>query len=114
MSNYTTVRNALLVYVIVVTAILASAAGMLGAMAVDKYYIQQAHAVELAPDVVGIPARRAFDSAYSDGVAVVQEECYLALAEVESSMTEEEAELVPAEVWRNAYQRCLIDNNATM
>lgn len=32
MNNYTRVRNALLVYVIVVTALLASAAGMLGAI----------------------------------------------------------------------------------
>ena len=47
-------------------------------------------------------------------MAAVQEQCYLALAEVESSMTEEEAELIPAEIWRSAYQRCLIDNNATL
>lgn len=105
-------RNALLAYAIGMTAVVASGAGVLGAMAIDKYVLQ-AQAVELAPDVVGIPAR-AFDSAYSDGVAVVQEQCYLALAEVESSMTEEEAELIPAEIWRSAYQRCLLDNNATL
>ena len=106
-------RNALLAYAIGMTAVVASGAGVLGAMVIDKYVLQ-AQAVELAPDVVGIPAHRAFDSAYSDGVAVVQEQCYLALVEVESSMTEEEAERIPAEVWRNAYQRCLIDNNATL
>ena len=108
-----TARNALLAYAFGMTAVVAAGAGVLGAMVIDKYVLQ-AQAVELAPDVVGIPAHRAFDSAWSDGVAVVQEQCYLALAEVESSMTEEEAERIPAEVWRGAYQRCLIDNNATL
>ena len=36
------------------------------------------------------------------------------VAERLAAMTEEEAELIPAEIWRNAYQRCLIDNNATL
>ena len=36
------------------------------------------------------------------------------VAERLAAMTEEEAERIPAEVWRSAYQRCLIDNNATL
>ena len=104
-------RNALLAYAIGMTAVVASGAGMLGAMVIDKYHFQQAEAMHIP---LSQPANRAFDSHYSDGVAEVQEQCYLALAEVESSMTEEEAELIPAEIWRGAYQRCLLDNDATM
>lgn len=104
-------RNALLAYSIGMTAVVASCAGVLGAMAIDKYAFQRAEVMHIP---LSQPAVRAFDSHYSDGVAEVQEQCYLALAEVESSMTEEEAELIPAEVWRGAYQRCLMDNDATM
>ena len=104
-------RNALLAYAIGMTAVVASGAGMLGAMVIDKYQFQQAEAMHIP---LSQPAVRAFAQHYSDGVAEVQEQCYLALAEVESSMTEEEAELIPAEIWRGAYQRCLLDNDATM
>lgn len=106
-------RNALLAYAIGLTAVVASGTGVLGAMVIDKYQFQrqQAEAMHIP---LSQPAVRAFDQHYSDGVAEVQEQCYLALAEVESSMTEEEAELIPAEIWRGAYQRCLLDNDATM
>ena len=110
-NNYTSVRNALLAYSIGVTAVLASSAGVLGAMVIDKYAFQRTEAVHVP---VSQPAPRVFDSAYSDSVGDVMDQCYLALAEVESSMTEEEAERIPAEVWRGAYQRCLIDHDATM
>lgn len=104
-------RNALLAYAIGMTAVVASGAGVLGAMVIDKYAFQQTEAMHIP---LSQPAVRAFDRHYADSVAKVQEQCYLALAEVESSMTEEEAELIPAEVWRGAYQRCLLDNDATL
>lgn len=110
-NNYTSVRNALLAYSIGVTAVLASSAGVLGAMVIDKYAFQRAEVMHIP---LSKPAVRAFNSHYSDSVGEVMDQCYLALAEVASSMTEEEAELIPAEVWRNAYQHCLLDNNATL
>ena len=105
------VRNALLAYAFGLTAVVASGAGVLGAMVIDKYVSQQAEAVHIP---LSQPAVRAFDSNYSDSVAKAQEQCYLALAEIESSMTEEEAARIPAEIWRGAYQRCLLAKGATL